>query len=99
MSAQYSFKDGSPMGGVMAANRRLCDIAAEIRADWQPVNYAAVPYLNAMAQLTLISDKYYEETGSSVVAYFLANAGTWRGGVARRVKAELKNMLAKHRAR
>jgi len=27
------------------------------------------------------------------VAYFLANAGTWRGPDAQRIKAELKGML------
>lgn len=28
-----------------------------------------------------------------VVCYFLANAGTWRGDVARRVKKELKALV------
>ena len=35
----------------------------------------------------------YQDSGRSVVAYFLANAGTWRGEVARRVKKELNAMI------
>ena len=32
-------------------------------------------------------------SAESVVQYFLANAGTWRGDDAKRIKAELKSML------
>lgn len=72
--------------------RPLSIIAAEIRRDWKNVNYAAKPYLEAMASLSDIRDNYYHDTGKSVVLYFLANAGSWRGDVARRIKAELKEM-------
>lgn len=72
--------------------RPLSIIAAEIRRDWRNVNYAAKPYLEAMASLNDIRDNYYHDTGKSVVLYFLANAGSWRGDVARRIKAELKEM-------
>src|SRR5262249_27295512 len=74
--------------------RRLCEIAREIRRDWRPVNYAALPYLNAMAALDSVTDTYGYDTGQSVVLYFLANAGTWRGETARRIKAELKSLVA-----
>jgi hypothetical protein len=73
--------------------RSLYAIAREIRGDWKNVNYAAEPYLDAMGALDSIDDPYYADSGKSVVRYFLANAGTWRGDVARRVKAELKGML------
>ena len=73
--------------------RPLHEIAGEIRREWKPVNYAAKPYLEAMASLTSISDQYIEDEGRSIVAYFLANAGSWRGETARRVKAELNKML------
>jgi hypothetical protein len=73
-------------------NRDLCDIAREIRRDWKKVNFAAVPYLNAMASMGDIRDNYGYDSGKSVVLYFLGNAGTWRGDVAKRVKAELKAM-------
>jgi len=74
------------------ANRDLCDIAREIRRDWKKVNFAAVPYLNAMANMGDIRDSYGYDSGKSVVLYFLGNAGSWRGDVAKRVKAELKAM-------
>ena len=73
--------------------RRLFEIADEIRADWKKVNYAAEPYLSAMETLGDISGTYGMDSAKSIVRCFLANAGTWRGDVARRVKAELKSMI------
>ena len=72
--------------------RPLYQIAAEIRRDWKKVNYAAKPYLDAMGSLDTINDNYGYDSGKSVVLYFLSNAASWRGGVAKRIKAELKNM-------
>ena len=74
-------------------SRPLYKIAADVRMNWAKVNYAAEPYLRAMEQLNSIDDMYYYDTADSVVRYFLANANTWRGETARRVKAELKGML------
>ena len=73
--------------------RPINTIAQEIKADWKKVYFGAVPYLDAMHSLNSIDDDYYYDSGKSVVRYFLANAGTWRGDTARRVKAELKAML------
>ncbi len=73
--------------------RSISDIAFEIRRDWKNVWFGAVPYLDAMFSLDSIDDDYGYDTGRSVVAYFLSNAATWRGEVARRVKKELKGML------
>lgn len=73
--------------------RSLAAIAAEIRQDWAKVYFGAVPYLKAMEQLDKITDRYGMDAGDHIVVYFLANAGTWRGTTARRVKAELKAML------
>lgn len=75
--------------------RALHEIAAEVRKDWFPVNFAAKPYLSAMAGLGSINDNYGCDSGRSVVAYFLSNATSWRGETAKRVKAELKAMLKK----
>lgn len=72
--------------------RPIYEIAREIHVDWKNVNYAAEPYLRAMYTLDSIEDNFYEDSGKSVVLYFLANANTWRGETARRVKAELKVM-------
>jgi len=73
--------------------RKLYEIAKEIRSDWIKVNFAAKPYLEAMEKLQDINDKYYFDTAESVVLYFLSNASSWRGDVAKRVKLELKEML------
>ena len=77
----------------MTEHRSLSTIAREIRNDWRPVHYAAAPYLSAMSGLYAVTDSYDCDSGRSVVNYFLSNAGTWRGPVARRIKAELKDML------
>jgi hypothetical protein len=74
--------------------RRLSTIANEISTDWARPNFGAVPYLRAMFELDTIDSKYGYDDGRSIVLYFLANATTWRGETARRVKAELKGMLA-----
>jgi hypothetical protein len=73
--------------------RPIYSIAAEIRRDWAKPYFGAVPYLDAMQHLGGITDRFYHDEGSSVVRYFLANATTWKGETARRVKAELKAML------
>ena len=73
-------------------------IASEIYDDWKNPNFAAVPYLEAMESLTTIDDNYFLDSGEGIVAYFLSNAGTWRGEVARRVKKELNAMLKARRA-
>lgn len=77
-----------------SVNRPLYEIAREIRIDWgAKVNFAAKPYLEAMTTLSDISDNYGYDSGNSVVRYFLANASTWRGESAKRIKAELNAML------
>ena len=73
--------------------RSIDMIAKEIRFDWRPVNYAAASYLAAMGGMFSIHDKYGYDDGKSVVRYFLSNATSWRGETARRVKAELKELL------
>jgi hypothetical protein len=74
-------------------NRPLSTIANEVRRDWKKVYFGAVPYLDAMSTLNAISDNYYSDSGRSIVAYFLANAMTWKGDKAREIKKELNAML------
>jgi hypothetical protein len=74
-------------------NRPLHVIAGEIRRDWKKVYFGAVPYLSAMATLDSINSKYILDSGRSIVAYFLANATTWKGEKAREIKKELNAML------
>jgi len=47
-----------------------------------------------MLELNSITDTYGLDDASSIVLYFVSNAGTWRGETARRVKAELRGMVA-----
>ena len=73
--------------------RPIYEIAREIRADWKPVSPHARPYLEAMFFIYDVNDYYFSDSGKSVILYFLANASTWRGETARRIKEELKNIV------
>lgn len=78
-----------------SANRSLSTIASEIRRDWPKVNFAAKPYLSAMAGLDSINDSYGYDDARKIVLYFLSNASSWRGDNAKRIKAELKAMAGR----
>jgi hypothetical protein len=88
----YTF-DGTPPVHSNAGHRPIYRIAADIAADWTNPYFGAVPYLEAMADINQITDRYYEDNATDVVRYFLANATTWRGETARTIKAELKGLL------
>lgn len=77
----------------MKQTRSLTAITTEIRKDWVNMPPAARAYFVPMSSLDTVNDNYGWDSGRSIVRYFLANAGTWRGEVARRVKAELKEMV------
>jgi len=74
------------------ASRPLHTIAKEIKSNWSKVYFGAVPYLEAMGTLSTIDQDYYQDSAKSIVLYFLSNASTWRGEVAKRIKTELKAM-------
>jgi hypothetical protein len=73
-------------------HKPLHEYAREIRADWKSVYFGAKPYLDAMSDLDDISDIFGYDNARTIVLYFLANATTWRGEEARRIKAELKKL-------
>lgn len=79
-------------------HRPLHEIAREIRIDWSSqtasgrIPIAADAYLRPMETLTAITDNYHLDSAKSVVLYFLANANSYRGENARRLKAELKSI-------
>lgn len=77
----------------MVTPRPIFEIAREIEAAWPAMNYAAKPYHEAMLHLNSIHDNYGYDSGKSMVLYFLSNARTWRGEEAKRIKAELKNLV------
>ncbi len=69
------------------------EIAGIISADWKNVYYGAEPYLLAMYSLNTLQDMYGSDSGKSIVVYFLANAQTWRGPIAKQVKKELNQRI------
>lgn len=81
----------------MTTKRPIMVIATEIEAIWSKqgkgVNYAAKPYLDAMHRLNPIKDSVGYDDGRDVVLRFLGNATSFRGDDARRLKAELRDIL------
>lgn len=74
-------------------SRPIYQIAAEIEADWKNVYFGAKPWLESLFSLKSIDDLYGADRADTCVMYFLSNASSWRGEVARRIKAELKQLL------
>lgn len=77
----------------MSQEKTINQIAVEIKKTWKNVNFAALPYLNAMMYLKTINDHYLYESASDIVLRFLSNAQTWRGDDARRIKKELNELV------
>lgn len=73
--------------------RKPLEIATVIRNDWKNPYFGAVPYINAMGSMSSFNESYGMDSARSIVSYFLANAGTWRGPVAREIKKELNTIL------
>ena len=72
--------------------RSIGAVAREIQQDWgAKVNFAAKPYLAAMAYLRDKDSAYGAESAESVVLYFLSNARSYRTPKAAALKAELKS--------
>lgn len=79
----------------MDKKRTFQQIAKDIKSTWMNVYFGAVPYLEALLTLdtTDPATLYGVETAGDITRYFLANAQTFRGADAKRLKAELKSML------
>lgn len=74
--------------------RRIFEIARDIQKEWgDKVYFGAKPYLEAMLFLSTPKDKYGFDSASEIVNYFLANASTFRGDNAKKLKSELKEIL------
>lgn len=71
----------------------LSHIALAIQGDWHKPYFGAVPYIQAMLILDSINGQYGADSGVSIVLYFLANAQTWKGAVARQIKKELNRRV------
>ena len=77
----------------MEIPNQISAIAKIVHEDWKKIYFGAVPYLQAMERINSIEEMFFEDTAKSVVRYFLSNAVSWRGEVARAVKAKLNQML------
>lgn len=77
-------------------DRPLHIIADDIRCNWNNLSAYAAPYVDAMTDLSKLNDMYHSDSATSIVRYFLSNAGSWRGEHAKRIKAELNAMLKAH---
>ena len=80
----------------MDKKRTFQQIAKDIKSTWLNVYLGAVPYLEAMLTLDTSDPNamYLYGTAGDIVRCFLANAKTFRGADARRLKEELKNLVA-----
>lgn len=95
-------ESGDTLGNTEAAipekigPRTPSEIAREImKSPWYRSNSSiyARDYICAMLDLGSIDQNYGLDSGESVVRYALANMSTFRGDDARRLKAELKDLL------
>lgn len=79
----------------MDKKRTFQQIARDVKSTWMNVYFGAAPYLEALLTLDTTDPEalYGVETAGDITRYFLANAQTFRGADARRLKAELKSML------
>lgn len=75
--------------------RTFQQIARDIKSTWLNVYFGAVPYLDAMLELDTSDpdESYLYDSAGDIARYFLANAQTFRGEDARRLKAELKSLI------
>lgn len=73
--------------------RNLADIAQEIKSDWGKVHFGAVPYLQAMLNMSTVYDKYGNDSAKEIVLYFLSNASTYRTPKAKQLKSELRELI------
>jgi hypothetical protein len=74
-------------------HRSLATIAQEINELWPDPYFGALLYIIAMENMATTRDHYRTISGKAAIQLFLANASSWRGDDARRIKAELKHML------
>lgn len=71
----------------------ISDLARLCKKDWKKPYFGAIPYLEALCSIDTFQDTYGQDSAESIVLYFLSKASTWRGPVAREVKAELNRRI------
>jgi hypothetical protein len=87
---------GSGLISAVETPRPIHQIADEIRYDaWKDVHPWAVPDLDAMRYLSDKDTRVGHDDAEGIVLRFLGNSKTWRGPDARRIKAELRQIIRK----
>lgn len=76
--------------------RSLNVIFNEVDQSWTNPYFGAVPYIRALKSLDNLNDMFVNDKAVDLVRYFLSNAQTWKGVVARRIKKELKQMISSY---
>lgn len=98
-TATLTTKSGLEVDHARLKSMPLSEIAAIIYSDWRDKNgesviyFGAKPYLKALAMLTNISDQFGADDGKTAALYFVSNARTWQGPVAKAIKAELNRRI------
>jgi hypothetical protein len=94
MKQQTQLTEGETIALIARLNgMQIYEISDLIRREWKNVYFGAKPYLDAMMSLGSINDDYGADSGKSIVTYFLGNAQSFRGPVAKIVKAELNKRV------
>jgi hypothetical protein len=88
---------GSPGLSTAIPAMSISGLARLVRRDWKNIYFGAKPYLDAMGCLETVADNFGADPGREIVNYFLANAQTWRGPMAKAVKAELNKRVKSRR--
>lgn len=78
---------GAPLVSLVSLIRR------DLQTQKKPVPFDAAPYLSALGTMNNLSDHYGVETGAQILPYLLSNLQTYKGPIARLVKAELNTRL------
>lgn len=95
-AATRTFASKNAVANPTLEMRPIYEIAADIKKEWgSSVNFAAVPYLDAMMYISSASDTFYADSGTTIVSYFLTNSSSFRGDRAKELKAELKRHLGR----
>lgn len=63
-----------------------------IGRDWKNISPYAKPYYEAMCTMENENSSYMFDSGKSIILYFLSNASSWKGEVAKEVKNSLKKL-------
>jgi hypothetical protein len=80
------------------ATMSIREIAFLTYVNWKQTSksgiyFGAKPYLDAMYSLNSVNDNYGMDSGKSIVLYFLSNATTWKGEIAKAIKKELNKRV------